>query len=247
MRGLKIAAMVGMMLAAASSVFAVGGVLSDGQGTNWSYGDVYGQGIYYLRNFKTAGIDGAGITNIPATALQAGTVMPAVDGSAITNLPATTSMSAANLIIGTVASAIDGSGITNLAYANIPDAPAAITDYISTNATPQSKAGLLTLNGGVTAGAKVSFTPSAFQAIATGAAIASDAAIVTVAGDGGATTATIADGTVEGQLLTIRGTSDANTVQLTNSVIPPFMLGTNDVIAFSWVSGVWVEQYRRDN
>jgi hypothetical protein len=119
-------------------------------------------------------------------------------------------------------------------------------EFIGTNAASQAKAGLLTLNGGVTVAGNAVFTPSTLQSIATGASIAATSAVVQVVGNGAAVTATIDAGTAEGQTLLIRGTSDVNSVTLTNTV-PTFMLGTNDVMALTWNGSVWVEQYRRDN
>jgi len=266
-----LAVMAGLMLVGASAVFAVGGVVPDGQGTNWSYGNVYGQGSYSLRNFSTFEIDGAGITNIvsdgivslDAAKLQAGTVMPAVDGSAITNLPAATSMDAANLIVGSTASAIDGNAITNLNASNLAAGgvlPAldgsALTnvtanapgDMLSTNDVAQEKAGKLTLNGGLEVGGLLTLKLGDVKTIASDAAVAADAANVKVVGDAAPVTATIADGATEGQVLTIRGTSDTDTVTLTNSaVVPTFKLGLRDVISFQWDGSQWVEVYRRDN
>jgi hypothetical protein len=291
MKLFKIVAITVTVIISASSAFAVGGILSDGQGTNWSYGNIYGQGLYSLIDFATVNVNGSGITNIPsagivslnANKLEAGTILPAVDGSAVTNVNASelksgtipnariSNLPASSLAAGTVASAIDGSFITNLASdgitsldaskliagstasaingVNITNVTAAAPgDMLSTNSSAQSKAGLLTLNGGATIAGNVIYTPSAVQAIATGAAIAANAAVVKVVGDGGAVTATIADGTTEGQVLKIIGTDAVNTVNLTNAaVVPNFMLGTNDVIQFQWSGSVWNEDYRRDN
>lgn len=220
---------------------------------------------------KLAGNDAGSLTNIvsggivslDAAKLQAGTVMPAVDGSAITNLPAATSMDAANLIAGSVASAIDGGAITNLGAANLAAGgvlpaldggaltnvtAAAPGDMLSTNATAQAKAGLLTLNGGATIAAKLTLTPSATQTLATNANVVANAAIVAVVGDGGAVTCGMGDGTAAGQMLTIRGTHADNTVTLTNAaVVPTFKLAENDVISFVWNGVSWVELVRRDN
>jgi len=314
-----------VILVGASSVFAVGGVLPDGQGTNQSYG------VLNMRDQATQNADGAGITNITAanitpagtlpqldgaalTALDAGnitaaTVLTAVDGSAVTNIGAAnitpagtlpqldgsalTALDAANITAGTVASAFDGSAITNLSATTLTNSIVdgnGIADFtfngtaeasvvveaedstitvgasgikvgtigfanmtadlqgqvLTTNATEQAKAGALTLNGGLTVGGNMFLTPSGEQAIAGDAAIAASAAIVKVAGDGAAVTATIADGTTEGQTLLIRGMHADNTVNLTNTV-PNFMLGVGDVIALTWDGSAWLEQYRRDN
>jgi hypothetical protein len=199
MKGMRLIAVIGMMLATAGSVFAVGGILPDGQGTNIVYGDIYGQGLYYLRDLDTYNINGRGITNL--------------NWDAVTNKP------------------------------DIPST----TDFLSTNATAQSKAGLLTLNGGLVVSNTLTLIPSAVQTIATGGTIAADAASVQVVGDAGAVTASFADGTTAGQILAIRGTSDANSVTLTNApVVPTFKLGVGDVIQFTWGTA-WTEDFRRDN
>ena len=199
MKGMRLIAVIGMMLATAGSVFAVGGILPDGQGTNIVYGDIYGQGLYYLRDLDTYNINGRGITNL--------------NWDAVTNKP------------------------------DIPST----TDFLSTNATAQSKAGLLTLNGGLVVSNTLTLIPSAVQTIAEGATIAADAASVQVVGDAGAVTASFADGTTAGQILAIRGTSDANSVTLTNApVVPTFKLGVGDVIQFTWGTA-WTEDFRRDN
>ncbi|MFA7333525.1 MAG: hypothetical protein WC130_04435 [Kiritimatiellia bacterium] len=210
MKNSKMGLVAGMLMATVVSAFAVGGVLPDGQGTNWSYGDLYGQGSYYLRNWKTANVDGAGVTNV-----------------AWTNL------------VGTP---------TSLAGYGITDAVPSTAEFISTNSTPQSKAGLLTLNGGATVGAQFTLVPSALQTLTNGANVAANAALVAVEGDSGAVTCGMADGAAAGQLLTIRGNNEANKVTLTNAaVVPTFALGTNDLISFMWAGAAWIEQYRRDN
>ncbi len=333
MKRMKLWLVAGIVAATTGSAWAIGGVLSDGSGTNWSYGDLYGQGTYYLRNWKTADVDGAGVTNIPsagivsldaskleagtaipaldlgagtnvpagnltgtvddarlsaalqklaaddggsltniisdgivsldAAKLQAGTVMPAVDGSAITNLPAATSLDAANLVPGSVASAIDGNAITNLNAANLAAggvlsaldgsaltnlSSAGLTGVLLTNDSAQAKAGKLTLNGGLEVGGTMVLTLGAVETIAEGGAVPASAANVKVVGDSAPVTATVADGATEGQVLTIRGTDDTDTVTLTNTaVVPNFKIGLGDVISFTWDGSAWVEVLRRDN
>jgi hypothetical protein len=199
MKSSKIAVMVTTMLTIAGSAFAVGGILPDGQGTNVVYGDIYGQGLYYLRDLDTYNINGRGITNL--------------NWDAVTNKP------------------------------TIPST----TDFLTTNATAQTKDGQLTLNGGLVVSNIVVLIPSAVQTIAEGAVITADAASVQVAGDGGAVTASFADGATAGQVLAIRGTSDANSVTLTNApVVPTFKLGAGDAIQFTWGTA-WTEDFRRDN
>jgi len=262
MKGSKMAALVavvGIVLAAASSAFAIGGVLPNGSGTNVVYGELYGQGIYYLQDFKTFQIDGAGITNIPVAGVVG--AVATNDAPYLSILQSMTNFtpvaSSSNYLVYDPATRSLSGCVTNIGGPDVWSTASnavwsAINSKIDTNATPQSKAGKLTLNGGLTVEGLMSLGPSAVQTIAAGAAIASDAANVKVAGDGGAVTATIADGTLDGQVLTIRGTSDANSVTLTNAVVvPTFKLGLNDVISFTFVKDTvatnWVEVYRRDN
>lgn len=234
MTNLKRGVMAAVLAAAAGVCMGAGGVLPDGQGTNWSYGDIYGQGTYYLRNLMTAGVDGGGITNINAANVAAGSVASAFDGGAITNLTG-------------------GNIVGNIAYEAITNAldnytPAIGDEVLKTNDTPQAKAGLLTLNGGAAIGGTVTLTPSATQTLATDANVEANASLVAVVGDGGAVTCGMSDGTTAGQLLTIRGTHADNTVTLTNSaVLPQFRLGLNDLIGFIWTGTEWAEQWRRDN
>jgi hypothetical protein len=205
---------------------------------------------------KLAGNDAGSLTNvvdagiIGMAASKLTGALGAIDAGSATNLNGTEIRS------GTVAAARLGANLEKLAgndggsLTNVT--AAAPGDMLSTNATPQSKAGKLTLNGGLTVEGLMSLGPSAVQTIAAGAAIAANAANVKVVGDGGAVTATIADGTLDGQVLTIRGTSDANSVTLTNAAtVPTFRLGLNDVISYTFVMDTvatnWTEVYRRDN
>jgi len=300
---LSFIAAIAFIIGSVSSVFAAGGVLPDGLGTNWSYGDLYGQGVYYLRNWQTEAVDGAGVTNIDAAniasggtlpaldagaltnidaaniasgstlpaldagaltnvpGLAAGSTMEAVDGAAITNLTADniapggtitaidggaiTNIDAANIAAGSTLPAVDGAAVTNIGFAGLDED--IVGQFLTTNDTSQSKAGALTLNGTATMSSNVVFAPSAVQTIATDDTIAANGAVVQVVSDGGAVTATFADGTTDGQVLKIIGTSDTDTVRLTNApVVPIFTLGDKDVIQFFWNSA-WLEDFRRDN
>ena len=175
-------------------------------------------------------VDGNGIVDFTFDGSAGATVVVEADGTTI-------EVGAGGIKVG------DGQiGITQL------DTTATDARYIGTNATEQTKAGALTIEGVFTASDNVVLVPSSVQTLATDANVADDAAITKVAGDGGAVTVGMDDGATEGQLLTIRGTSDANTVQLTNSaVVPNFMLGDGDLISFTWTGSAWLEQYRRDN
>jgi hypothetical protein len=187
---------------------------------------------------KLAGNDGGSLTNVTST--------PFTEGSGLTNLNAT------ELRSGTVADARLSAALQALAANNGTALTGVVVtagaDVLQTNSTSQSKAGLLTLNGGATIGAKLTLTPSATQTLATGANVAADAAMVAVVGDGGAVTCGMADGTAAGQMLSIRGTHADNTVTLTNAaVVPTFRLGDNDIISFVWNGISWSEMARRDN
>ena len=175
-------------------------------------------------------VDGNGIVDFTFDGSAGATVVVETDG-------ATIEVGASGIKVG------DGQiGIIQL------DTTATDARYIGTNATGQTKAGALTIEGVFTASDNVVLVPSSVQTLATDANVADDAAITKVAGDGGAVTVGMDDGATEGQLLTICGTSDANTVQLTNAaVVPNFMLGDGDLISFTWTGSAWLEQYRRDN
>jgi hypothetical protein len=247
MKRMKCWIVAGIVAAAAGSAWAAGGVLPDGQGTNWSYGDIYGQGTYYLRNWKTANVDLAGATNLP----WAGIADTPVDiaGYGITDAYTKVESDAA---FAPLAHDQDWSTITNtpdsLAGYGITNAIPDSADFITTNDTPQTKAGLLTLDGGATVGGNFVLKLGAAETIAEGGAVPATAANVKVIGDSAPVTATIADGATEGQVLTIRGTDDTDTVTLTNAaVVPNFMIGLRDVISFTWDGSQWVEIYRRDN
>ena len=103
------------------------------------------------------------------------------------------------------------------------------------------------------------YTPSADQARANDSTITVANTIVRVVGDGAAvvldTNPAIADGTADGQLLILQGTSDANTVQIADAVNTALSggvamtLGQNDTLTLIWDSGesLWLEQSRSDN
>ena len=263
--------MIAGVILVSVNAFAVGGILPTGTGTNIAVGDIKANASESLRGFGTVNVNGSGVTNIPAAGVQGtavvgtdiGSTVQAYDadldtlalnnGSELTNIAPAGVVGTA--VVGTdIGSTVqahsanldtlalnDGGSLTNITA----DAPG---DMLSTNDTPQSKAGLLTLTGGATIGQKLTLTPSATQTLTNGANVAIDAAIVAVAGDVGAVTCGMADGSAAGQLLTIRGTHTVNTVTLTNAaVVPTFMLGENDVISFVWSGSVWVEIARRDN
>jgi hypothetical protein len=123
-----------------------------------------------------------------------------------------------------------------------------LTGVLLTNDSAQVKAGKLTLNGGLEVGGLMTLKLGDIETIAVGGAVPASAATVKVVGDSAPVTATIADGATEGQVLTIRGTDDTDTVKLTNAaVVPTFLLGLRDVISFTWDGSAWVEVYRRDN
>lgn len=242
--------MVGLtMLISTGSVFAIGGILSDGNGTNHVYGTINGRNEI-LRNITLTDVDGAGVTNIPSGGIVSLDAAKLTGAIGAIDLGSGTNVPGAN-ITGTVPAARLGANLEKLAgndggsLTNVT--AAAPADMLSTNDTAQSKAGLLTLNGGVTVGGNAVFTPSSVQSIAMDAAVAANAAIVQVASTGGVVTATMANGTTVGQVLKVLGTSDTDTVTLTNAaVVPTFKLGANDAIQFVW-NGAWVEEYRRDN
>ncbi|MFC1453551.1 hypothetical protein ACFLQL_00035 [Verrucomicrobiota bacterium] len=313
------------MLVSAGSVFAAGGVIPDGQGTNWSYGELYGQDTYYLRNFKTFNVDLGGGTNLswsavvstPTTISGYGltdavntndarltdartptahdqswstiTSTPTtVSGYGITDAVATNDPGMTNAraplahnqdwnTIDNTPTTISGYGLTDAVNTNDPamtnaraptahdqdwstidntpttyegygitNIPGAADDYISTNATPQSKAGLLTLDGGLAVSDDVVITPSSTQTLSDAGELAANAASVKVQSDGGTVSVTIGNGTAEGQILLIRGMSDANKVKLTE-VAPNFTMGVGDIISLTWDGAAWIEQYRRDN
>ena len=215
-------------------------------------------------------LDGSAVTALDAANITVGSVASAFDGSAITNLTPAALTNALTDGNGIASLSFDGSVATSIVVEadgttievgasgiKVGDGQIGITQldttatdarYIGTNATEQTKAGALTIEGVFTASDNVVLAPSGLQTLATDANVSDDAAITKVAGDGGAVTVGMDDGATEGQLLTIRGTSDANTVQLTNSaVVPNFMLGDGDLISFTWTGSVWLEQYRRDN
>jgi len=283
MKSLKMLVVIGIVLATANSVFAVGGVLPDGQGTNWSYGDVNGQGTYYLRNFRTANIDGSGVTNIPSdgiVSLDAAKLTGAIgaidlgNGTNVSGANITGTVPAARLgenlekLAGNDASSVTNLNATELRSGTVADArlsaalqalaanngtaltgvvAVAGSDVLTTNATPQSKAGLLTLNGGLEVDKTFVLKLGSLKSIAADAEIEVDAANVKVeSAEAGNISCSITNGATEGQVLTIRGTSDTKTVTLTNAV-PPFRLGLRDVISFIWDGSAWVEQWRRDN
>lgn len=199
---------------------------------------------------KLAGNDAGSLTNV----VDAGIVgmaaskltgaLGAIDAGAATNLNAT------ELRSGTVADARLSSALQALAGNNggaLTNVTAAAPgDMLSTNATPQSKAGLLTLNGGATIAGELVLMPSNQQTLTNTAVIAANAANIKVIGDGVAVECTLAAGTTEGQVLTVRGMSDTFTVTLTD-VVPTFRLGIKDVISFTYDGAAWVEAYRRDN
>jgi hypothetical protein len=201
---------------------------------------------------KLAGNDAGSLTNvvdagiIGMSASKLTGALGAIDAGSATNLNGTEIRS------GTIEDARLSAALQALAANNgtalTGVVAAASVDALTTNATPQNKAGLLTLDGGLVVGGEFTLKLGDVDAIAEGGAVPADAANIKVAGDGVAVTATIATGTTEGQVLTIRGTSDANSVTLTNAaVVPTFRLGLKDVISFTYDGSDWVEKYRRDN
>ena len=328
MKRIKMLVVCGLIMVGCFSVYGAGGVLPDGQGTNWSYGQLYGQGTYYLRDWATTNIDGSGITNISVTsivgledstnalntrvialegatndlairavALEGATNalevrVTAVEGAtndlavrvlategatndlairAVALEGATNNLQATKLDLagGTMTGDInlggqsitngyfegDGGGLTNVSATVAADSVtvAMLKDdvkayFITTNDTDQSKAGKLTLNGGLEVGGLMTLKLGAVETIAEGAAVPATAANIKVIGDSAPVTATVADGATEGQVLTIRGTDDTDAVTLTNdAVLPNFRLGLRDVISFTWDGSQWVEVFRRDN
>lgn len=234
----RISLMVGMVLAigGVSSVLAAGGVLPNGLGTNWSYGQLYGQGSYVLQEWQTHDVNGSGITNLDGGQILTGNIST----NALTN-----ALSVSGADIG-------GNISTNALTNALSVAGSMIGGNISTNALTNAlenwSFSVTNITTDLTIGSNVVYVPTAVRTIAAGDTIVADTYIVKVIGDGGAVSAAIGDGGADGQVLKIIGTDADNTVQLTNACVnPSFALGTNDVIQFQWISGSWLEDYRRDN
>lgn len=131
-------------------------------------------------------------------------------------------------IAGTVA---EGAGGTHSVLAgsifdspNVTGAGAAVTDAatIYINAAPNASGAVnhafFVDSGATTLDGPLNLKPSSTQTIAAGTAILANAGSTRVAGSGGAVTVTaaptIADGTVDGQIIYVMGTSAANTVTI---------------------------------
>lgn len=92
--------------------------------------------------------------------------------------------------------------------------------------------------------------------IANAATLTPASSLYRLSGSGGAVTlngtTAITDGEKDGQILTIKGTSDTNTVTINDSANTSMngncTLGDGDVIRFFYdlTSGVWVEEYRNN-
>jgi len=123
--------------------------------------------------------------------------------------------------------------------------------YGEFNATPSSQQ--VTFNSDLQCRYKPVWIPSATQTLANDAAISPNAGIVRVAGDGGAavldTDPAISDGSYDGQLLIVEGTSDTNTVEIENACNTKLVggtsvtLGLGDAIHLHWSNALslWVE------
>lgn len=167
-----------------------------------------------------------------------------------------------NLGLGTMA--VQASGAVAISGGAIDNTPIGNGGAAAGSFTTLAASGAASLSGDVTATAKV-FTPStAIQSLLAANTISPNAALVRVAGNGGAvvlvSTPTITNPAADGQRMVIMGTSDANTVELQDKSTlggsnlnlagnANVVLGEGDVIDLIWQSTLagWYEVSRSLN
>ncbi len=150
----------------------------------------------------------------------------------------------------------DGHGLTNMGGV-------LMTNYVAR--TGDSMTGPLVISNNLTVTDNADFkgqmtlSPGAIQLLgSTSQIVASGVAYIKIAGAGAAVVLTsnpplINSTPVSGQIVTLQGTDNANTVTMTNSTglllagTVPFTLSANDVMQLIYDGTAWVEVYRCDN